>query len=299
MISHVKSLILPIALLAILNQPCEADLPVFWEKAVVMLEKISLDNNGQTRIEPHGTGFLYFDSALGNCLITNRHILAGRDSIYIRYNLSERQRTDSSSEFHREICYLKDTAGNYLWAGHKNPRIDVGAVKLRVPSTVDARRFDSERLKSFRDIRVGERVYFYGFPLLLYGLEGQGDYPILRTGIISFRSEHLTYLSRQIIDSGVFLIDGFSFQGNSGSPVIIPSKLKQKGALIGIVFGHIANTYNRQIQIPPLKVSLPTGDTIEISIPPYDISYEENAGLAKAVCSDMIKETLDELRKKY
>lgn len=276
---------------------CASNLPLYWEQAVVMIEKVEVDAQGTTFIIPHGTGFLYADSVLGLCLITNRHILDGRDSIFVRFNYKEDSVTTETTKFFREVCKLRNADSTNRWIGHRNERVDIAAVRLNTPNhAAQFRPFYSDRLKLFADLKVGEELFFYGFPLLIFGLQGQGDFPILRSGIVSIKAEKFTYFGNDILDSGTFLIDGFSFPGNSGSPVIVPFTNVEKAKVVGIVFGHIANERKTEIEISPFSISLPSGDSVPVKIPPHSISFRENVGLAKALCSDFIVETIADLR---
>ena len=256
-------------------------LPKYWEKATVMIEKEWQDTNGTVDTLGHGTGFLFTDSLLGNFLITNRHILRGRPLIFIRYNKAEFDVKEDRIRYHREPCPLTDNDGRPLWKGHPNSKVDVAAVRIGVPPdvSVNARLFDYPRFKYIDDVEVGEDVYFFGFPLGIVGRKGMGDFPILRSGIVSYKSLELTRIGDAIIDSAMFLIDGFSLAGNSGSPLLTRAMGQTKAKLIGIIRGHVPNVEHHVVG----------ADTITV---------KQNTGLAIAECADRIRETLEQFRTK-
>jgi hypothetical protein len=257
-------------------------LPKYWEKCVVMIEKEWQDTNGTIDTVGHGTGFLFADSVLGGFLITNRHILRGRPLIFIRYNRADFDPEKDKVRYYREPCPLTDNDAQPLWKGHPNPKVDVAAVRIRLPPDVqvDVRDVQYSRFKSFDSLEVGEDVYFFGFPLGIVGWKGIGDFPILRSGIVSYKSIELTRIGDAIIDSTMFLIDGFSFAGNSGSPVLTRATPPiYKAKLIGIIRGHVPNVEQYVIGV----------DTI---------AFEQNTGLAIAECADKIRETLEQFRTK-
>ena len=88
-------------------------------------------------------------------------------------------------------------------------------------------------------LRIGEEIYFSGFP---FGF-GTAEIltPIVRSGTISWVSEK----------KEIFLLDAFSYGGNSGSPVFTKmsplSSDRSKPYLIGMVTGHIISPGNENI----------------------------------------------------
>lgn len=297
-----KMLVVGIAVLLIFTfsttANSQSDLPVGWEKCVAMIEKEVQNKNGTIDTMMHGTGFLFFDSTLGMFLITNRHILRGKDLILIRYNKFYFDPRKDIVRYHREPCQLIDKDSKPLWKGHPNSKIDVAAIKLNYPSVkVDVTRLQPSRFKNFDSLEVGEDVYFFGFPLWVEGLKGRGDFPILRSGIVSYKAFELTLIGHTYIDSAMFLIDGFSFGGNSGSPVLTRATPRTKASLIGIIKGHVPKFSRSVIKNEFFVVQL-TGDTLFVKGRPDTVTFEQNTGLATAICADRIKETLEQFRTK-
>ncbi len=97
-----------------------------------------------------------------------------------------------------------------------------------------------------QDVDLGTSSYFIGFPFgigSLGGFRGEGEYsdrkmnPVIRTGILAWKSE----------STQEFLLDAFSYGGNSGSPVF-----SQRGELsgeapklFGMVLGHLSDPIYR------------------------------------------------------
>jgi S1-C subfamily serine protease len=283
-------------------------LPVNWEKCVVLLEKEVQDENGAIDTLPHGTGFLFYDRWLGLLLVTNRHLLQGRDRVLVRYNRADFDPAVHPVRYHREPCELIGQNSTPLWKGHPNPTVDVAAVRLPYPSVkVDDAEIEYPRFMDFDSLTVGEDVFFFGFPLGFLGLKGKGDFPILRSGVVSYKAFELTAIPTTFfetkctgfapIDSAMFLIDGFSFPGNSGSPVLTRVTASDKGRLVGIVTGHIPLNHQYAV-VRPLTVEESAHKANTLADVTDTVTIEQNTGLAVAVCADRIRETLELFRKR-
>jgi hypothetical protein len=256
-------------------------LPKSWEKCAVMIEKEWQDKNGIVDTIPHGTGFVFKDDDLGFFLVTNRHVLKDRSIIFIRYNKVDCNPKRDLVCFHRESYPLIGKDSQPLWKGHPDSSVDVAALRIWLPTDalVAVAHVDYSRFKFLDSLEVGEDVYFFGFPLGIIGWKGMGDFPVLRSGIVSYKSLELIRIGDTVIDSAEFLIDGFSFAGNSGSPVFTRATPWAKAALVGIIKSHV----------PKFEQEVVGADTITL---------EQNTGLAIAECANRIKETLEQFRAK-
>lgn len=171
----------------------------------------------------------------GNTLLfTNRHVLSVTRSIplYVR---------------------TRDKVGNFVrlkigaWRGHPDPGVDIAAAFIELPKGAKAEDFNvtvfnedkdriSEKPQSFlaklEDLRVGDDVLLVGFPSSIphvFQILQTYDQPIFRGGIVSTKLPGLTHLKfredtgadidRELKD--IFLIDAWSFRGNSGSPIFL------------------------------------------------------------------------------
>jgi|GEM_PF-5109218 len=270
-------------------------LPKNWESTVVMLEKCE-ERNGQHIFKPLGTGFLFHDSITKMTLITNKHVIGDRDSLFIRFNVSAEKAADGSGVL-RHPCRLRDRSGKQLWLSHPNPAIDIAAVQLIKPKEkhIDFAVLEYRWFRPFDSVSVGDDIYFFGFPMLNGGEQSKGDFPIMRSGIVAFKAMQETNVSGIHIDSGTMLIDGFSFGGNSGSPVWARGDGGSKAAFVGIVAGHIPYSYHTQVKVDSIPFEI-DDTTRYLSIPALDIQYQVNSGLAVVYCSDYVRQVLEELK---
>lgn len=119
-------------------------------------------------------------------------------------------------------------------------------------------------------VRPGAGVWILGYPM---GIRTeQFPSPILRQGIVS------------MIDAQTFLLDAFVFPGNSGGPVVYRPTSRM------IAMGGVLN------QERVLGMVIEEVFYTDIAISPQTkhtrISFEENAGLAKIVPSDVLLDLL-------
>lgn len=225
---------------------------------VVSLEK----EDSLGKIIPHGTGFCIYNYGNPNELIvvTNEHNLRN-GYIYIKSAV-----TDSAFRF--MIRYKIDTVTvdgqawvldgynlhtkvflkygvNYLphdsldFAIFKVPSfsgINIGTDSTKVFKTTS---LPLSLIKSKNDVKLGTPVYFVGFPFGIghsYGFTVSDSYndekltPLVRRGIVAWKSD----------TKKEFLLDAFSYPGNSGSPVFSETGVfGESPGLIGIVFAHL------------------------------------------------------------
>jgi hypothetical protein len=252
---------------------------------IVLLEK-----EADGVLVPHGTGFLIYsyDKPTERFVITCEHILRNR-FIYVKIpadtfiiNTLRKERFPilnyegdkwilSGKNLFQKIGLKKDTTF------FVNKELDIGIFKINIPSYI----FDADSTKQYitsikgipkshiskrSDVKLGDEIYFLGFPYSIgteFGWVMQGKYaeeisnPLLRTGTIAYISENINE----------FLIDAFSYSGNSGSPIFSRQGLSNtKSKLVGMIVGH-----------------LPSEES-------------DNIGLARAVWIDDIVELLEEFK---
>ena len=76
-------------------------------------------------------------------------------------------------------------------------------------------------------VRAGDEAVFAGFPLVIVGvraLVANRETPLIRSGIVSIVLPGDIRFGN-ISAHDIFLMDSWAFQGNSGSPVVIPPSL--------------------------------------------------------------------------
>ena len=245
-----------------------------------------------------GTGFLFGkliepvqDSAnkqYAVYLVTNKHVLNNHKAIVLRFNPANGL---AAREFNESLV---DASGNLTWTGHPIDSVDVAVISLNGLKliaeelrfslfTSDDTSFTKQVMKE-SEIMEGDSVFMLGFPMGHVGNEGQ--YALLRSGVIARVREMLENRSSD------FVVDAWSFPGNSGGPVVLKpdalsisgTKPHTKAVLIGVVKGNL----NYQ----EVAVSPQTGRP--------RITFEQNTGLSLIEPVDHILETIatDEARKR-
>lgn len=254
-------------------------------RSIVLLEKKEKGN-----YTPHGTGFLIYnyEKESNPIVVTCAHLLNSKE-IYITV-LADSELISLAQEKKQEKIQINECIweleGNKLrckinlkkditFITHPDENIDVAAIPINLGTrivghpiygTVELTKttmisHSSILIKS--DALLGDEVYFVGFP---FGIGTTGDFlpPLVRSGSIAWFSEQ----------NKIFLLDAFSYPGNSGSPIFSKITIaRQKSYLIGMVVGHIGQTieYSKGIGCTKSKLSI-----------------DQNFGLARCVCSDDI-----------
>ena len=231
-------------------------LPKNVENCLITFEKIGTTLGNDRIYIPHGTGFAIRDSVSGAMYaVTNRHIIDSRDSIFVRFNMLR-----GENVFGSRMTLRLMLDGKRTWVPHPDSSIDLAVVPL--PS-IKIYYIGSERLKSYMEVKLGDPVLFLGFPLLEAAI-GDMNYPLVRSGIVSFKTSHdiVNPVTHEVIvESDHILIDGTIMSGNSGSPVLsIPKSGKKKITLIGVLSSHIfkinsGESYQLGICIPAERIT--------------------------------------------
>lgn len=232
---------------------------------------VLLEKEVNNHYYPHGTGFFIvnYSGKESSYIVTCEHVLRGSkisiavqpDSSFVKFmnkkNISEYQFGNykwiiDNNVIRTKINLIQDSTF------YKHPQLDIAIIPINIPSGIVTSGNDSVRVcnvKSFpksymrvkKDVKLGEDIYFLGYPYNIGTKEGYsihsdigsipfGKYmtdvttPVLRTGIVSWKSD----------TNKEFLLDAFSYSGNSGSPIFTKAKLGKKGPdLIGMVIGHL------------------------------------------------------------
>lgn len=212
-------------------------------------------------------------------LVTNKHVLKDKTNIPIRFN-------DKSGTTPKRIDILVEK-----WTPHHSGTVDVVVVEIDEQDLKEMKyshfNLDEDSLgitqMNKQGISEGDFVYVLGYPMKLVGTSKK-EYPIVRSGSIALIRDHLDE------QYGTFLVDAFTFPGNSGGPVIlIPEVINIKGSkpvakpsLIGIVMGYI-----------PYKE-----DLINLQTNKIQMSLTQNSGLTEVIPVDYILQTIDAAEKK-
>ncbi len=228
----------------------------------------------------HGTGFILYDydSPL-RYIVTNKHIIGSHKTLYVTLPIKgnilaqEGQKIDeiwtvTNNNIRGRVELIPDSTVVIC------DEYDLAVFKMELPTIiirdnkdtflVDRVSVPNSAIKTLDKVSIGTDVFFIGFPFRIGTEEGYletglySDFTtnlLVRKGIIAWKSE----------TTDEFIVDGFSFQGSSGSPVLTKRDVLTEGNyLIGIVFAHLdewAKTFSEK-------------DTIHY-----------NAGLARCVSS--------------
>lgn len=215
-------------------------------------------------------------------LITNKHVVHGINSAYLRFNSSSGQLIKDYS-----ITFtLPD--GTKQYSEHPNPNTDVVALQIAPQTLINDcsiwGAIDLEEQSLTLDqmqqegVEEGSFVYALGFPM---NIVGDIKVPICRLGCISRIQDAF------LLRSGypVYLVDAPTFPGNSGGPVLFRpenlSKEKSNGKT-GVKLIGILNSY---IQYQDTLISQQTKKPVMIQ--------QENSGLTIVHPVDRIKEIVE------
>lgn len=161
-------------------------------------------------------------------LISNRHVLSAAQR---SKPLFVRARLKSGEPIRLKVGEVH---------GHPNPNVDLAACQLLILKSVKQEDLDIGIINedAFRQkgmtafaplsfVRAGDQAVFAGFPLVIGGvraLVADREIPLIRSGIVSIvLPGNVQFGKRSTQD--IFLMDSWAFQGNSGSPVVIPPRL--------------------------------------------------------------------------
>jgi hypothetical protein len=235
-----------------------------WISDEAIFTTVLLEKEQGGKIVPHGTGFLIYNynSKLNDFLVTCSHLLK-RDKIYITIPPSTKYKKFIESTKQTTFDFDNDTwifSNGILRVVKKlkkletyvsDDSLDIAIIPINIPafkiesdtvSISDRRGIPKSQIGKKENITLGSEVFFTGFPLMIgtpMGYLGKGIYsskisnPLVRTGTIAYVSN----------DEDEFLLDAFSYGGNSGSPVFLkPNIDNQQPFLIGMILGHLGDS---------------------------------------------------------
>lgn len=236
--------------------------------SVVLLEK-KID----TTFVPHGTGFLMFsyDTINPFIVVTNEHVLRN-NYVYVTVPADQELINYMNSHGIKTI-----TIQNTIWTlygeklRHKfdlvenksfvcNKELDIAAFRIAIGTSIPltdttnlkisaVKGIPKSMIKNKKDIPLGTNTYFIGFPFSIgtdlgwyykgfTGLFSESvPTPLVRNGSVAWSSDK----------TNIFLLDAFSYSGNSGSPIFTQSDIQNKPFLIGIISGHLPSENSENI----------------------------------------------------
>ena len=217
-------------------------------------------------------------------LVTNKHVLTGRDLIYVRVNPTA---TGPARGF--EVRLSDEATNRQLWLGHEIAEVDVAVLPINYQvlekqgMEVSLFRSDENALNVAGLVKAGmsegDFVFVMGFPMGLVGEER--NTVIVRSGVIARIRETLARPTNR------YMVDTVVFPGNSGGPIITKpetvaiqgTRPHLKASLIGLVAAYVPYR--------DIAVSQQTGNV--------RVVFEENSGLAEAYSVDCIDQTISQL----
>jgi len=244
-------------------------------KTLVSVEQISGTNTADGKLQARSVGTAFLVSTptgptnnagiVGQrlILVTAKHVVTEPQGT-LKPNLAYRLNNRSTNSDLVPETHMQQYAGNWF----SSANYDV-ACRFIVFGDPDVKTFSLEMFLSQKSIRPGAPVLVIGFPL---GLRSEVyAVPIVRRGSVAF------------VDENSLMLDGFTFPGNSGGPVVYSSVLGNTvpirtgelitgDALIGLVIASLSYTdvaVSQQTKRPR-------------------ITFEENSGLTHVLPAEAI-----------
>jgi len=238
-----------------------------WLKALVSIE-ICKDPN---KPEPRGTGFLVRTPNNYIALVTAKHVVfdrQGKGSIIpnLAYRLNDKKE--------RSSLILDSYATSLIKSGWiKSEKFDVACRLIAGKDTTDYITIPYSKFLPIKQLQAGAPLFIIGFPL---GMRSeQYAIPIVRRAIVARP------------DPNNIIVDGFTFPGNSGGPVVYEPTIKvgkefetnilQGDWLVGMVLSHI----------PYIETAI----SAQTHRP--RVTFEDNSGLCIVLPADQILALLE------
>lgn len=266
-------------------------LPRGYLDTTVAIENAQADANG-SRYRTVGTGFFlaldYGDrTAAGGptyrlFMVTNRHVLEGRDDLLIRVN-------KHGGAAQRFQLPLRGAEGR-TWATHPDENVDIAVVLINArvlgEQGIDFNYFrpsDIAYVATMQELSIGpgEELFVLGFPMGISGVER--NYVVARSGMIARFDDEILATSRG------FLIDASIFPGNSGGPVIVKPTSESLAGASPIGRAYLIGAVRSYLPYEEVAYSLQT------ERPTPRMVFTENSGLADVIPIDCVKEAADAL----
>lgn len=215
-------------------------------------------------------------------LVTNRHVLNGLNEVFLRFN-------PTGKEAARQYLFnlIDASSEKTLWTPHPDPNIDIAIgpinIKLLKEEGIQFAWFLSDKHIATLDkmpelgITEGDFVYILGFPMELIGPER--NYVIVRSGNIARIQDAIDRRSNE------FLIDAFTFPGNSGGPVVTKPEAIAIHKTKALSSAYLVGVIQSYVPYRDIAISKQTERPRVI--------FEENSGLTTVIPIDFVKETID------
>jgi hypothetical protein len=279
-----------------------ASIPPDITKTVVFIYK---DAAG-TRAQAQGTGFLVLIPApvadrAWFYVITAKHVVHADssdlksplfESLWFRVN-----EKSGGSSMHGVHLVASGPDQNLFF--HPDPSVDIAVITITPadPDVIDIKAVPESMLATADDFKtlnigVGTDMFFAGMFTSFLGQKR--SYPIVRFGKLAMIPDEKIALSNQLLPAEGYLMEAFSFGGNSGSPVFFyPSPDNTPGVMVlgprpikiaGVMRGFFGD-------VEPIQLLQPQTATQAQPVPSIPVS-NGNTGIAFVVPAKFISEIL-------
>ncbi|TFH64253.1 MAG: serine protease [Candidatus Zixiibacteriota bacterium] len=190
------------------------------------------------------TYFTFLEKRTLICALTNRHVVEGVDSLFVRVNASSG---------------IVDVHAGVVPGAVMPPGVDLTLLILHFPKEValsaKSQPLARDQMMAVDSLHEGAEVFYLGFPLGLGA--GTTSTPLVRFG----------HVAQILDDQRTFLIDGFASHGNSGSPVFtIPD-----GKFVGLIMGFRPDFITAENKSEHLYLQMPYNSGIAVAIKSNEI----------------------------
>lgn len=262
-------------------------IPPFFFDCVVAIGERSADKKENFS----ATGFLYGKLVQKSAqpeqdqyrlyLVTNRHVLAERDTVILRFNALD---PAPARTFDLE---LHDSQRMPIYSYHPDSEVDVVVIPInskylkdegiRFSFFAESKHAVALQNVSLKGISEGDGVFLLGFPMGDVGRDQ--NYVIARQGIVARIRDAIAGTSKY------YLVDSAIFPGNSGGPVVTkPEVVSIQGT----------NANGDAMLIGIVSAYLPYQDVaISVQTKRPRIIFEENSGLGVVFPVDCVIAAVD------
>ncbi|MDO9374793.1 MAG: trypsin-like peptidase domain-containing protein [Bacteroidota bacterium] len=297
--------ILAVLLLSIASIAATAQMRDFYKTTVNATILLYKKANGH--LKSHGTAFILYNYNPGSdesILVTCEHV-THHDTLIAAIPATDSLKNALISKNQHSLTYTsnggRQTVGfdgvNLLFNilvkpgenYYKHPRLDLATIFCNLPTVLvnktntavqltDMKTLPKSVISERNEMYAGQEITFIGFPSGIgtqNGFFGSNMYrdakanPLFRKGIVSWTSEN----------AELFLVDGFSYGGNSGSPIFSVPNSESPGKFLGMVIGHLNDEFElTSFSMDTLKkqpvqniTSIPINNGLAQCIPSYII----------------------------
>lgn len=214
-------------------------------------------------------------------LVTNRHVFKEPKQVLLRFNPTGKEAAKQYS-----LSLIDKSSRKRMWTPHPNPNIDIAVTTINIKLLKE----EGIRYAFFRNdediatldkmpelgITEGDFVYSLGFPMEL--VERERNYVIVRSGNIARIQDAIDHRSNE------FLIDAFTFPGNSGGPVVTKPELTRIEGTKAVSSAYLIGVIQSYVPYQDFAISKQTGR--------LRVMFEENSGLTAVIPIDFVIEAI-------